>query len=154
MTAAIKNILLIAVFAMVAIGKWTDNAVAQSINPAPFTQAQADAGRQGYLTSCASCHNEDLSGKGAPALAGKAFIASNFGQHTVAELYGFIQKSMPFCEGGSLAAESYTDIVAFILEANGAKPGDQPLTPATSVKVSDIATGDMPAGFQTDVTPK
>jgi cytochrome c len=154
MAAAKRDVFLIATFAMVAIGGWTDNAIAQSINPAPFTQAQADAGRQSYLTNCASCHDENLSGKGAPALAGKAFIASNFGQHTVAELYGFIQKSMPFCDGGSLPAESYTDIVAFILEANGAKPGDQPLTPATSVKVSEIATGDMPAGFLGGVTPK
>jgi mono/diheme cytochrome c family protein len=154
MTSAIKETLLITVFAMVAIGIWTDNAVAQSISPAPFTRAQSDAGRLTYVTSCASCHGDGLEGKGSPALAGKAFIASNFGQHTVADLYSFIQKSMPFCDGGTLAAESYTDIVAFILEANGAKSGDQPLTPAASVKVSDIATGDMPAGFLSGVTPK
>lgn len=147
MNAHEKNALLIAVLAIAASDIWTNNAVAQSINPAPFTQAQADSGRQSYLTNCASCHNEDLSGKGAPALAGKAFIKSNFGQATVAELYGFIQKSMPYGDSDSLATESYLSIVAFILEANGANPGDQSLTPAASVRVSEIATGDMPAGF-------
>ena len=145
---------LTVICALAVIGAFVDQAAAQTITPAPFTQAQADAGRQSYVTSCASCHNEDLSGKGAPAVAGKGFIASNFGKGTVGELYSFIQKSMPFCEGGSLATKSYLDIVAFILEANGAKPGSQPLTPASDVKVNDIATGDMPAGFLSGATPK
>jgi mono/diheme cytochrome c family protein len=146
--------LLATLAGIVATGFCAASALAQTISPAPFTQAQSDAGREAYVTSCASCHGDGLEGKGSPALAGKAFIASNFGQHTVAELYNFIQKSMPFCDGGTLAAKTYTDIVAFILEANGAKSGDQPLTPAASVKVSDIATGDMPAGFLSRVTPK
>ena len=143
-----------AICAVIAIGAFVDQASAQSINPGPFTQAQADAGRQSYMTSCASCHNDDLSGKGAPAVARKGFIASNFGKGTVGELYKFIQSSMPFCEGGSLATESYLDIVAFILEANGAKPGGQPLAPGSDVKVNDIATGDMPAGFLAGATGK
>lgn len=132
---------------MATISLWGSDAVAQTINPAPFTQAQADAGREAYATSCASCHNDDLSGKGAPALVGKSFVESDFGSQTTAQLYKFIQSSMPFCEGGSLAVDSYVNILAFILEANGAKPGSQPLTPTTSVKLNDIITGDMPAGL-------
>ena len=143
-----------AIFAVIAIGAFVDKASAQSINTGPFTQGQADAGRQSYMTSCASCHNDDLSGKGAPAVAGKGFIASNFGKGTVGELYKFIQTSMPFCEGGSLATETYLNVVAFILEANGAKPGSQPLTPTSDVKVNDIATGEMPAGFLSGATGK
>ena len=121
--------------------------LAQTISPAPFTQAQSDAGRQTYAMSCASCHGDSLEGKGPPALAGKEFAAGIFGPRSVAQLYTFIHDSMPFCEGGSLATNAYVNIVAFILQANGAKPGDTPLTPTTNVKVGDLITGDMPAGF-------
>lgn len=140
--------------AALATGVWVDQAAAQALTPGPFTQAQADAGREGYMTNCASCHNDDLSGKGAPAVAGKGFVASNFGKGTVGELYKFVQTTMPFCEGGSLATEAYLNIVAFILEANGAKPGSQALTPTSDVKVNEIATGDMPAGFLSGATAK
>ncbi len=110
---------------------------AQSISPAPFTQDQADAGRDSYITSCASCHGPHLSGGDAPALIGEAFNAS-WGKHTTAELYTFIQRLMPFCQGGTLADDAYTDIVAFILSQNGAKAGSQALTSTTNVRIGDI----------------
>jgi mono/diheme cytochrome c family protein len=126
---------------------WAGCALAQAVTPAPFTQAQADAGRREYADSCVSCHGDNLQGKGPPPLAGKEFAAASLGKGTVGQLYAYIQKSMPFCQGGSLATTAYLDIVAFILEANGAKPGNEPLTPAASVKVSDIITGETPPGF-------
>ncbi|HVZ27767.1 MAG TPA: cytochrome c [Rhizomicrobium sp.] len=121
--------------------------MAQTVSPAPFTQAQADAGRQEYADNCASCHGDNLEGKGPPPLAGKDFLASSFGKGTTADLYKYIQTSMPFCQGGSLATTAYVNIVAFILQANGAKPGNEPFTPTTSVKVGDIITGETPPGF-------
>jgi mono/diheme cytochrome c family protein len=123
------------------------SAQAQIISPAPFTHAQSDAGRQVYAASCAACHGDHLEGKGPPALAGKEFLGGPFGRRSVAQLYTYIQSSMPFCEGGSLASNAYINIVAFVLEANGAKPGNEPLTPTTGVKVSDIITGEMPPDF-------
>lgn len=122
-------------------------AAAQAINPAPFTQAQSDAGRQAYTMSCASCHGDNLQGGGAPQLAGKEFADGTFGQRPVAQLYTFIHDRMPFCEGGSLANDAYLNIVAFLLQANGAKPGSAPLTPTNAIKVGDIITGETPAGF-------
>jgi cytochrome c len=122
-------------------------ALAQTITPAPFTPAQADAGRKEYAESCASCHGDNLQGKGPPPIAGKEFLASSFGKRTTADLYAYIKKSMPFCQGNSLATNVYVDIVAFILQANGAKPGNEPLSPTTSVNVADIITGEMPPGF-------
>ncbi|HKD47638.1 MAG TPA: cytochrome c [Rhizomicrobium sp.] len=129
-------------------------AAAQTINPGPFTEAQTVTGRQGYRTYCASCHGDDLSGKGAPALAGKEFAASQIGQLTTAQLYAYIQSTMPYDQSGSLTSEMYLNILAFILEANGAKPGDQTLTPATSVKVGDIITGIPPTNFVHDAETK
>ena len=120
---------------------------AQTISPAPFTQAQSDAGRQTYALSCASCHGDSLQGGGAPALAGKEFAGGIFGRRPVAQLYTFIHDTMPFCQGGSLANDAYTNIVAFLLEANGAKPGNEPLTSTASVKLGDIITGETPPGF-------
>jgi cytochrome c len=129
------------------------SASAQTISPAPFTHAQSDAGRQIYVASCASCHGDHLEGKGPPALAGKEFASGPFGRRSVAQLYTYIRNSMPFCEGGSLASEAYLNVVAFLLEANGAKPGDERLTPTTGVKVSDIITGEMPPGFLKSAKP-
>lgn len=119
----------------------TAGAVAQTTNPAPLTKAQADAGRKSYMTNCASCHADDLSGNGAPALVGREFATSQIGQLTAAQLYTYIQGTMPYGQGGSLTSETYVNILAFIMEANGAKSGDQPLTPTTDVKVGDIITG-------------
>ena len=130
-----------------SIGLLPGLAWGQTIAPAPFTQAQSDAGRDSFMTSCASCHGENLAGGGAPALAGQSFSTGAFGRRTTAQLYTFIHDRMPFCEGGSLANETYVNIVAFILQANGAKPGNEPLTATTSVKVSDIVTGETPSGF-------
>jgi mono/diheme cytochrome c family protein len=123
------------------------SASAQTISPAPFTQAQSDAGRQIYGASCASCHGDHLESKGAPALSGKEFAGGAFGKRPVAQLYNFIHNSMPFCEGGSLATDAYVNVLAFLLQANGAKPGNEPLTPTTAVKLGDIITGEMPPGF-------
>lgn len=144
---------MIAAAAIVSLAMGHGTANAQAITPAPFTQAQSDAGRESYMTSCASCHKEDLSGDGAPALVGPSFSHSTFAQRTTAQLYTFIQTSMPFCEGGSLASETYVNLLAFLLQANGAKPGNEPLTPTTSVKVGDIITGDVPPGFLKNAKP-
>ena len=42
---------------------------------------------------------------------------------TTKELFDTIHTSMPFGAGGSLDVKTYTDLTAFILQANGAKPG-------------------------------
>jgi len=136
-----------AIVAAMIAGFWCAAAVAQTISPAPFTQAQADAGRQSYMANCASCHGDSLAGIGAPALTGKEFATSSIGQLSAAQLYGYIQGEMPFGASGSLSSDTYVSILAFILEANGAKPGSRPLTPDSGVKVGDIITGEMPAGF-------
>jgi cytochrome c len=139
---------------VIATGLCTVSASGQTISPAPFTQTQSDAGRKIYAESCASCHGDNLEGKGAPALTGKDFATSTFAGRTTAQLFTFIQDTMPFCEGRSLATDVYVNVQAFILQANGAKPGTTPLTPTTGVKVGDIITGDMPAGFMNSANSK
>jgi mono/diheme cytochrome c family protein len=146
MDARLKSSTALGALAAAALGFWCWAASAQTIVPAPFTQEQADAGRESYMTNCAQCHKDDLSGATAPALTGRAF-AAGWNSHTTAELYTFIRTTMPFCEGGLLADQTYTDIVAFILSKSGAKPGSQALSPTTSVKIGDIVSDDNSAGL-------
>jgi alcohol dehydrogenase (cytochrome c) len=113
----------------------------------PFTQAQVDAGRQGFADNCASCHQADLQGSNdAPQLAGSAFMGAWKGRTTQA-LYTKISKTMPAGRGGSLDETTYTNIVAYVLRANGATPGTTAFTPATSISIGAIANGQMPAGL-------
>jgi len=93
-----------------------------------YTEAQATAGRAVYAASCAGCHRPNLVGGGdAPPLVG-AGIMSAWGDHPIAELYAAIVNSMPPGAAGSLSDEQYTNVMAFLLQANGAKAGTNPYT--------------------------
>jgi cytochrome c len=105
-----------------------------------FTQDQVESGRRSYMTNCAQCHSADLSGATAPALVGNTF-RSTWNGHTTAELYKFIKSSMPVCLGGSLADRTYSEILAFILSANGARSGTQELDAETNEKIGEIISG-------------
>jgi len=111
----------------------------------PFTAEQVAAGRIAYRTSCAGCHQANLSGQGdALPLAGRQFFAGWSGR-TSRDLYNLIRASMPASAPGSLDAASYANITAFILYANGARPGTAALTPDTAVRIGAIANGTIPA---------
>ncbi len=105
--------------------------VALAQQPAPatvFTAQQAAAGRTAYDTNCASCHQVDLGGSNeAPQLAGASFIGQ-WGASSVSELIAYITKAMPPDNPGGAGQPAITNIVAYILQANGAVPGTQPLT--------------------------
>jgi alcohol dehydrogenase (cytochrome c) len=115
---------------------------------APYTATQADAGRSAYQANCASCHLADLAGRNeAPQLAGSNFMRA-WGTRTTSDLYTLIQATMPPGNGGSLGSETYANLVAFILEANGARAGSQSLEPATNSVIRSVATGQMPASLR------
>jgi alcohol dehydrogenase (cytochrome c) len=115
---------------------------------APYTAPQAAAGRSAYLANCASCHLPDLAGRNeAPQLAGSNFMSA-WGARTTGELFSYIRSSMPPENRGSLDQETYIDLVAFLLEANGARAGSQPLSPAAGSVIRSVATGQMPASLR------
>jgi len=106
-----------------------------------FTQEQANAGHSAYALKCAGCHRANLAGGGdAPALGGNGFMTS-FGGKSTKDLYNFIATSMPAGAPGSLSEDQYTNITAYLLWANGAKPGTATFSKTTDVKVSSIADG-------------
>jgi PQQ-dependent dehydrogenase (methanol/ethanol family) len=124
-------------------------AIAQQRPAGPFTAAQATAGRAAYQENCSGCHLPDLAGRNeAPPLAGGNFM-NTWGGRTTRELLALIQTTMPPGSPGALGPEVYAEIGAYILQANGAMPGNQALTANTSVAINSVATGQAPpAGRQ------
>ncbi|MCY4120115.1 MAG: PQQ-binding-like beta-propeller repeat protein, partial [Acidobacteria bacterium] len=109
--------------------------------PAPdggFTAEQAAAGWTVYARQCGECHGENLDGAEAPALRGVDFLNGWAGQ-TTDELFEYLRDGMPPGLGGSLADSVYLELVAYLLDANGARPGDAPLTADAAVTIGNAA---------------
>jgi alcohol dehydrogenase (cytochrome c) len=106
-----------------------------------FTSEQAEAGRSAYMESCAGCHLADLAGRNeAPPLAGSSFMEA-WGKRSTHDLLALVQSTMPPDRPGMLSQETYVDLVAWILQANGAAVGDKPLTSSSTVAIRSVATG-------------
>lgn len=93
-----------------------------------YTPAQAARGGTVYRQNCAAgCHMENLKGNG-PALdlAGKGFVARWKGV-TLDALYRKIRDTMPVDRAGSLPADDYLAVTAYLLSVNGYPSGAQPL---------------------------
>lgn len=90
-----------------------------------FTAEQSAAGQTAYNSNCAQCHGRQLEGPEAPGLAGQD-VMQNW--DTAGGLFDFISVAMPPSAPGLLGEETYVNIVAYILQFNGATPGDTPLT--------------------------
>ncbi len=103
------------------------------LDPPQFTAAQATAGQAPYKTSCAVCHGTTLTnGTFGPPLAGESF-QRKWSARTLHDLSNKV-KAMPPSAHNSLPAATYSAITAFILQSNGAQPGDQPLPTAASAQ--------------------
>jgi len=115
-----------------------------SRGPAPFTQAEVTAGHADYAGYCSSCHGETLLGGGdAPPLGG-AFFSSDWSKYSISKLYQFVSTAMPQGLEGELKSEEYSDIIAFLLAADGAKPGTASFDKNSNITIGSIITG-MPA---------
>jgi alcohol dehydrogenase (cytochrome c) len=113
-----------------------------------YTPAQSTSGRMIYASNCASCHLQDLTGRNeAPQLAGSNFMKA-WGSRPAAELVNYIRTSMPPASPGALPGETCADIVAFILEANGASPDTRLLTAGSDFRIESVANGHMPAALR------
>ena len=92
-----------------------------------FTAAQARRGRRVYTQNCESCHGPELKGgEMAPSIAGSDFIVF-WTELPVGSLFERIRVSMPEDGPGRLTDEEYTDVVAYLLDANDYPAGDQEL---------------------------
>jgi hypothetical protein len=89
-----------------------------------YTPVQAARGEAAYTKTCASCH--DLSFDGTP-VDGSGFI-DNWREFPLDVLYTFISTTMPEDNPGELSADTYRDILAYILKRNGYPEGRGDLT--------------------------
>jgi mono/diheme cytochrome c family protein len=117
-----------------------------------YTDAQAERGRVSFSANCSSCHGADLGGGESKALRGDRFW-SDYKETSLDYVLGQISRNMPFSDDGSLAGslppQTYEDIVAHILKANGFPAGKQELTRESSAGVAIVrkeGPGDLPAG--------
>src|SRR5260370_24201641 len=126
----------------------------QPARTAPYTVEQANAGRETYQVKCATCHLSDLKGSNeASPLAGGNFV-NTWRARTTSDLFNRIRNTMPISDPGSLADEEAINIVAYLLQANGAAAGAQALTPATTAPIGAVIAGaGSAAGAQTPDRP-
>jgi alcohol dehydrogenase (cytochrome c) len=125
-------------------------AAAAHAQTGPFTEAQSAAGRASYLANCAGCHMADLRGANeARPLVGADFFRT-WSERSPQDLIAFLSVAMPPppASPGSLGLQSYTNLAAFLLAANGATAGSTELTPATAVRIGSVANGTMTDAFR------
>jgi len=103
------------------------SAEARTIKDGVFTQAQVDAGKVTYDTSCKTCHDMRFY---------RDALKSWDGQ-PVLWMWETILGTMPADNPGSLMLEEYTDVVAYILSENGFPAGVTALDPDGNM--SDIS---------------
>ena len=116
-------------------------AAQQPARASAFTTEQANAGHSIYDTTCAACHLADMKGTfEAPPLAGANFM-NMWRNRPASDLIGRIRNSMPLTNPGSLSEQDAVNLTAYILQANGATAGGQPLTAGTIVPIGAVATG-------------
>ena len=94
-----------------------------------YTAEQAARGKDVYAGSCKSCHT-------AESHTGPIFEAI-WNKKSLADLYGFIRDRMPKNEPGSLSAQEYADVVAYLMKMNRMPSGRHEL-PADSTALKDI----------------
>ena len=118
-----KNILLLTLC-------WCQPGFTQDTTPATrtYTETQFESGAALYTAHCASCHGVSLSGGSAPALTGALFQRSWSQENATTSDLSFIMSStMPPQATGSLAADEYLNILAYLLGSNGVLPGTEAL---------------------------
>jgi alcohol dehydrogenase (cytochrome c) len=108
--------------------------------PASFTAAQAAAGMGAFERYCVACHHATLRGSAhGPALVGKPFL-SRWGGRPSAELTTFLATKMSAGVPASAGAEVFVDLTAYLLQANGAVPGTQPLSASSTLLLGPQGT--------------
>ena len=105
-----------------------------------FTTEQAAAGRTAYEQTCATCHGPNLRLLPNALLAGPEFVG-RWGNRTTSDLIAQARSTMPPENPGGLPAETYADIVAYLLQTNGGTPSADAIGAATMARVGQGLVG-------------
>jgi hypothetical protein len=159
---------LLVILAVVFAGVSTTRAGQATDRPVVYTPEQAEAGRLALKTNsfgvCTDCHTSALTGRSGnagelpslsslsddtqkmisvyggkvPALVGPEF-RKRWADRSTKELTKEFRERF-----GDLREETRLNLIAYILQANGALSGTQPLTMATDVQIRNLAPIDSP----------
>jgi mono/diheme cytochrome c family protein len=91
-----------------------------------YVDTQAARGKALFSEHCAGCHSAELTGRNGPALKGETFM-TNWNGLAVADLFDYINKSMPRGQSFRMNREDTAAVVALILTANGFPAGKKEL---------------------------
>jgi alcohol dehydrogenase (cytochrome c) len=121
--------------------------------PVGFTEQQAARGAAAYRESCAACHGPHLDdGQFAAPVKGLAFKA-HWRDQTPEALWSLIMKRMPPASPGSLGTRTYTDIEAYLLEANGDRAGTTELAVSAAPTIGGASAQSLAASAN-DSSPR
>jgi alcohol dehydrogenase (cytochrome c) len=109
-----------------------------------FTAEQAAAGRAAYEQTCATCHGPTLRLLPNALLAGPEFVA-RWGNRATGDLVMQARSTMPPDNPGGLPADTYSNIVAFLLQSNGGTPDATAVGATTTARVGTGLTGQVAA---------
>jgi len=113
-----------------------------------YTDAQAERARATFDGACSHCHTLTPGGNTeGGSLSGDKFWTA-FTQKSVGDLLAYMSKNMPNGDGGSLPAQTYDDLVALVLKANGFPAGGAEVTTESVAGVQIIpkdGPGELPA---------
>jgi cytochrome c len=136
------------------VGQVTGAAATRSTLDGVYTSQQADRGEREYGRSCEHCHGRELEGDRArevPPLLGDPFMRSWTGR-PLKTLLDQVSQAMPADRRGALSARTYTDLIAFLLRANGFPSGDTALPPAADFQkdgLESLAIAALPSSLGT-----
>jgi mono/diheme cytochrome c family protein len=117
-------LLLVALVAWKAGPRATPSTLAErTVWDSVYTVGQAARGETLYVKSCARCHQVSLAGADeSPPLTGGAFMA-NWNGLPLADLQNRIRTTMPSDSVGIYDRQLVTDVMAYLLKANGFPAG-------------------------------
>ena len=103
-------------------------AATRSVWDGIYSTEQASRGETAYNSKCARCHGEALlGGENSPALVDQDFLEKWQGR-SVGSLVELVRKTMPSDGPGKLSRQQCTDLIAYLLSANGFPAGKTELT--------------------------
>ena len=126
----VTTVLLIVAGTAAALGT---TAVSHAGSVVAFSD-QTDRGRTVYANACAKCHGQQGQGDQGPRLIGTVTGLPEY--KTAQGLFDYVSSQMPNDTPGSLKAEEYWDVLAYILDANKLLPADTTLGPDNAAKIT------------------
>jgi alcohol dehydrogenase (cytochrome c) len=133
----IRMVACLGLLACPVVAAAQSNGGAASTSHGVYTREQALRGADVYAGNCRSCHT--------PESHTAAQFVTRWNGRTLLELYTYIHDQMPKNDPGTLTAEEYVDVMAYLLRMNRSPVGASELNADTlALKAIRIDIGKSP----------